>query len=199
MQTRSTDDWKAFTDLEHLFFGMANPFAFLRACIEEVIRQGDPRATVESVHTVDAPKHLAVASAESRQILAFAIVFRAHLEIARPEGGPADRVDATVSVFLGDLDKPGRQRVARFIDLGENGVAAFDDSQFSARFQEFQRELGLVVGGQPQHTQTSGLPEEAEDQAPPGGDGETAGQKKSAGLPAEVKAHKPWWKFWKKG
>ena len=201
----ATDDWSAFAGHEHVFLGMNEPGAFLRSCVEGVLGQSAPGVTVDSIRALDRPKHLLAARPPapggSARILALAVAFPASLEVSQQGGSTRDRVECCVTVLLGDLDKPGRQRVARFLDIAGNGPAALEDNRFAARFAEFQREIGLDADGPPQSGQTTEAPVEAVNPAPGDQDvgGDSQGQKKSAGLPADGKASRPWWKFWKKG
>ncbi len=114
-----------------------------------------------------------------------------------------DTLESTVSVFIGDLDQPGRQKVQRCIDMAENGLAAFGDPVFHERFNAFQRELGQAGRPEPGAVRDRGerepprLPRPSEPSGPRGADEGIGQDPDQAG--AGKQSAKPWWKFWRRG
>jgi hypothetical protein len=56
--TAPVDDWSAFAGNEHMFFGLDEPFAFIRTQVEESLRTQVADTIVDAIVTSGRPKHL---------------------------------------------------------------------------------------------------------------------------------------------
>jgi hypothetical protein len=140
--TEREDDFRVFDGQEHMFFGIANPWGFIRYEIEEALRSSPPHFQVEQITAYDTPKFLTLcreADADGNATIShYGFSFKAKLKVSHPQVGTDVVMDMIMTCFFADIDQPKPRKVAIF-DL-KNTEGKFTDEIFTERFIQFRYE-----------------------------------------------------------
>jgi hypothetical protein len=140
------DEFSGFAGSEHMFFGLAEPFQFIRRQVESSFREQVSDSIVRSIRMQGAPKFLTIARKtdddETTAIVAhFAFCLRATVIVHSATSNLREEVKATLTFMFGHMDKPGIKTSRAHIDLHEEADAAYDDALFKKRFLSFRASL----------------------------------------------------------
>lgn len=145
MPADETDDFSAFAGNEHMFFGLKDPYGFIREEVEASLAKQVPGTVVERVETFDTPKFLTLGrkTADPTKIIAahYAFCVRARLTLSLAGGARREVVDAALTFMFGNVDLRGRDAgvVCRtFFDLHHDAAPNFDDGVLKERFLAFR-------------------------------------------------------------
>lgn len=134
------DDFTAFADSEHMFYGLHDPFVLIRDETTRALREQVPDTHVESIAVVGKPKWLTIGRRldEGDQIVVtyFGVCFQARIAVAFGDGH--ENLEATVTFLFGRWDTPEEQRLRTYFDLAADAVCGFEDDTFRARFLAFR-------------------------------------------------------------
>ena len=141
MAADSRDDFSGFTGVEHMLFGVADPFVRLRAEIEAGVGEQRAGARVEGIRCTEMPKFLTLGRRREDEpdkiiVTYFAGCFRCALTLAGDEAPTF----ATLTLCFGEVDRPGHERTRRFLELHEDDASVIDEADFQARFLEFRND-----------------------------------------------------------
>jgi hypothetical protein len=135
------DDFGVFEGREHLFHGLADPFALVRDEVEATLRRQLPGGVVESIVTYDEPKWLTIArrgEPGALVVASFGVCFRARIAMAIGYG--REDVTATLTFLFGRWEDPEQQRMRTYFDLHADAAAGFDDDVLGLRLRAFHDE-----------------------------------------------------------
>ncbi|MFV8750252.1 hypothetical protein ACNOYE_06850 [Nannocystaceae bacterium ST9] len=137
------DDFSVFADVEHMFFGLTDPFALIRDEITESLTRQVASTRVESIRCAGEPKFLTLGRRRDDEpdtliVTYFACCFRCSIEVAT--AADRERLDATVTLCFGEVDRPGHERMRSFLDVHADAERAFEDAEFQLRFLGFRNE-----------------------------------------------------------
>jgi hypothetical protein len=164
--SETEDDFQIFGGQEHMFFGIANPYEFIRYEIEEALRNAPPHLKVEQIAAYGNPKWVTLVrqadAGGNAPISHYGVSFKAKLIVSHPQALANGVVDVVMTFFFGNIDRPEPRKKSIF-DL-KNTEHKFRDELFTERFIAFRLEV------------------DSED------DVETDSR--------ETELRKPWWKWW---
>jgi hypothetical protein len=136
------DDFAPFAGLEHMFFGLRDPFGLIRDEVEESLRAQVPDTLLLSIATLETPKFLTLGrktdAGGNVVVTHFAFCLRARLTVLFDERRKGEVIEATLAFLFGDVDQAGKQRFRRHIDLHDAAEAGFNDAKFKERFLAFR-------------------------------------------------------------
>jgi hypothetical protein len=141
MSADPRDDFSSFAGVEHMLFGLDDPFVRIRAEIEASLTKQVPSTRVESIRCTAEPKFLTLGRRREDEpgkviVTYFANCFRCTIDVATDTR--AESLIATVTLCFGEVDQPGAERMCSFIDLNDDAEPAFEDAAFQQRFLEFR-------------------------------------------------------------
>lgn len=141
MSADPRDDFSAFAGVEHMLFGIEDPFALIRGGIEAGLAKQSAGVVVESIRCQDLPKFLTLGRRREDDrdkiiVTHFASCFRCTIIIANESG--RESLPATVTFCFGEVDRPELARMQSFIDLHDDAEPAFEEAAFQQRFLEFR-------------------------------------------------------------
>lgn len=141
MSADPRDDFSSFAGVEHMLFGLDDPFVLIRAEIEAGLTRQVPSTRVESIRCTGEPKFLTIGRRREDDpgkviVTHFASCFRCTIDVASDTR--AESLVATVTLCFGEVDQPGAERMRSFIDVHDDAESAFDDAAFQQRFLEFR-------------------------------------------------------------
>ena len=127
-----------------MFFGLDEPYAMIRAQIEETLRAQVAGTEVAAIRGLGEPLWVSLgrkleAEPDKVQIGHFAFCFRCALDLGTPRG--RERLQACVTFMFRDIDIEGGAQSRYFLDLGEDADKAFDKDILTHRFLEFRGEV----------------------------------------------------------
>jgi hypothetical protein len=141
------DDFGVFESLEHMFFGLVDPYGAIRREIEDQLRAQVPETVVERIVAHDEPRWRTIARRSpdgarrrdddpNRMIVTYwGVCFRARIAVSM--GYTREDLAATVTFLFGRWDTT-EQRVRTFFDLHGDAETGYDDAVFERRFLAFR-------------------------------------------------------------
>jgi hypothetical protein len=140
----AVDDFSAFAGSEHMFYGVTDPYAMIRAEAESALRKQVPDTVLESITTFDKPKFLALGRkiGDGSQVVVtyFAFCVRATLALHYNGGRSREKMPTTITFMFGRVDEHGRETCRTFFDVNAEADACFSDELFERRFLAFRGE-----------------------------------------------------------
>jgi hypothetical protein len=139
------DRFEAFAGNEHMFFGLAEPFTFIRGEIEKALAKQVADTIVDSIVTEGEPKFLTLGRnvEGGKQLLVtwFGCCVRAKIFVSYDANQKHELVHAAITSMFGRWDEGAERRVARFhLDVHDGAERAYDDGFFKNRFMQFRIE-----------------------------------------------------------
>ncbi len=137
-----SDDFGIFAGSEHMFFGLDDPFAWIRAAIQDALASQVEGTVVESIVSFDAPKWRTLGrkqedDANKIVVTAFAFCFRATVTAKSPTATEA--LGSTFTACFKGLGGSAKEPKSRcWLDLHDDAAGAFEDDAFENRFLEFR-------------------------------------------------------------
>jgi len=135
------DDFHVFTEREQMFYNLPDPFGQIRDEVQAGLRRQVPDAEVDKIEAYDEPKFVTagreINGGRKLVITAFAFVFRARVTVRSLAGTREDRLDMSVTMMFGRLDRPGEQVSRTFFDMHADAARNFNDEILKQRFVEF--------------------------------------------------------------
>jgi hypothetical protein len=142
------DDFTVFADSEHMFFGIDDPYGFVRAQIEAALRAQVADTEVVRIRAHGAPRFLTlgrrVDEGSAMVVTHFGICVRTDVSVAF--GGQREVLPGTFTVLFGRVDEPGERVQQVFFDLHGDAEIAYGEDTFRERFLAFRAELGPTSG-----------------------------------------------------
>ncbi len=140
--TGNVDDFSIFEGTEHMFFGLAEPFAMIREELEEVFVSQIESSRVHAIIAKGEPKFLTIGYRsepdEGKVVVThYGVCFQANIDVENDD----DRVPElplTMTVCVGRLDQPGEESMQTWVHLLEDADGAFEQETFEQRFMEFK-------------------------------------------------------------
>jgi hypothetical protein len=135
------DDFSPFDDSTHMFFGLTDPFAYIRRRIESVLAQQVPGTRVHSIRCHGEPNFLTIGrkleeDPENVVVTYWATCFRCEIAVESPD--QKAELPSTITLCAGQIDEPGQERTQLFLDLFDDADKAFEEAFFKERFVEFR-------------------------------------------------------------
>jgi hypothetical protein len=138
------DDFGVFTGNEHMFYGLADPFALVRAEVERSLRAQMADTVVDSITAHGEPKFLTlgrkVGDGSKMVVTWFGTCFAARIAVSYDTGRKHERLAATFTLLIGRIDEPGKERARTFLDVHADAERGFTDETFQARLMAFRHE-----------------------------------------------------------
>jgi hypothetical protein len=136
------DDFSPFAANEHMFYGLIDPYAMIRAEILGVLRRQVADTQLHHVAVQGEPKYLTIgrASDEPDKVIVahFGFCLQATLGVTDGRGEKGELLPATATFLFCDVDQPGKERMQLHLDLFADAGQAFDDDVFRRRFLAFR-------------------------------------------------------------
>lgn len=137
------DDFSPFRESAHMFFGMQDPFGFVRRSLEDALKEQVPSTRILAIRCHGEPKFLTLGQrleddAGKIVVTQWATCFQCRIDVETDDH--AEELPTTVTLCAGDLDEPGAERTRLFVDVFEDADAAFEEEAFKERFLEFRSE-----------------------------------------------------------
>lgn len=135
------DDFGAFAGVEHMFFGLRDPFAMIREETENMLRKQVPDTVLESIVTFGKPKFLTLGAETGGgarvRVTHFGFCVRGRLSVRARSIGSAT-IDAAMTFLFGNVDRRGSETFQTHFDLNDDAERCFDDEVFQQRFLAFR-------------------------------------------------------------
>ena len=167
MQTNPADDFGVFAGSEHMFFGLRDPFALVRAETEAGLRQQVADTALDAIKTFDTPKFLTlgrnISGGKKILVTHFGFCVRAELHVSYAGGSKHEMIDATLTFLFANVERRGTEQCRTSFDLHAEAQQHFTDDVFRQRFLAYRLET---------------VEEPPDKEAP------------------DPSGRKPWWKFW---
>jgi hypothetical protein len=145
MRESAVDDFGAFAGVEHMFFGLQDPFEMIRQETEAVLRRQVADTVLERIETCGEPKFLTLAKETddpSKVIVAhFAFSVLARLYVASAGGAHREVIDAALTFMFGNIDVPASSTCRAHFDLHGEAQLNFTHDRFEGRFLAFRSSL----------------------------------------------------------
>lgn len=139
------DDFSAFADAEHMFYGLENPFGMIRRETEAGLRGQVADTILERIETFGKPKFLTLGRKTgdpTKVVVAhFAFSVRARLQVTYSGGAKREVIDATLTFMFGNVDPPKIPACRTHFDLHGDAQVNFTDERFEERFLAFRATL----------------------------------------------------------
>lgn len=139
------DDFRAFADHEHMFFGLHDPYRMIREELLEILRRQVPDSVLDGIVVRDQPKFLTIGKktddAQKVIVAHFGFCISTLLAVSHAGGTRRDRLPATATFLFGQVDRPGAERMQIHLDLAADAEPAFDDTVFQDRLRAFRASL----------------------------------------------------------
>jgi hypothetical protein len=136
------DDFRAFADHEHMFFGLADPYAAIRSELSDQLRSQVPDTEVESIVVHELPRWLTIGrrldDSTKLVVVYWGVCFRARIAVTLGYG--REDLTATLTFLFGNWDNPEQQRVRTYFDLGADAERGFTADLFERRFLAFRND-----------------------------------------------------------
>ena len=137
------DDFGIFAEHEHMFFGLADPYAMIREETEGMLRKQVDDASIQRIEAFAEPKWLTLGrkidgEPGKVQVGHYGFCFRCFIDVE--SSGRDDRLDATLTFLFIDIDRKGQEKMRLSIDLFDDATTAFGDDVFQNRFLAFRDE-----------------------------------------------------------
>jgi hypothetical protein len=139
------DDFGVFEGLEHMFFGLVDPYGAIRKEVEDQLREQVPDTVVERIVTHADPRWRTIArrstdvgrDADPNRLIVtyWGVCFRARIVVSM--GYAREDLAATVTFLFGRWDT-AEQRVRTYFDLHGDAETGYDDAVFERRFLAFR-------------------------------------------------------------
>ena len=149
MATSELDDFSAFAGSEHMFFGLADPYGFIRSEVEGALRKQVTDARLKSLVTRDKPKFLTLGrKSDDEHVIvshfAFSVLAKLHVTF---EGDQREEtVEAALTFLFANIDRPGEERCRSHLDLHADAERRFDEETLRARFLAFRQATAVSHG-----------------------------------------------------
>jgi hypothetical protein len=142
--THSDDDFSAFDGHEKMFFGLIEPYAYIRAEVEAGLRAQISDSELHAIKTVAEPKFLTLGHKlddGAVLITQFGFCVLCKLDVIWAEGAQREVIDATLTFLFGDIDRTDDERRSRkFVDVHADAHTSFEWEVFRLRFLAFRDE-----------------------------------------------------------
>jgi len=137
------DRFEAFAGKEHMFFGLADPFAFIRGKIENALARQVADTVVDAIVTEGEPKFLTLGRnvEDGKQLLVtwFGCCVRAKIFVSYDANQKHELMPAAITCLFGRWDEGEDRRLAQFhVDVHDGAERAYDDGFFKNRLMEFR-------------------------------------------------------------
>jgi hypothetical protein len=141
MPASPDDDFSAFQDREHMFFGLRDPLGMIRAEVESALREQIADTELVAIQTSGQPKFLTLGrkaeDGETMVVTHFGFAVRAKLTVLFDQRRKGEVLESLLTFLFADVDTNHR-RFRRFFDLHEEAERAFEDEPFKQRFLAFR-------------------------------------------------------------
>lgn len=137
-----SDEFKIFEGSEHMFFGLSDPFAWIRESVERMLGEQVADTSVESIVAFGEPKWRTLGRKQDDDpnkivVTAFAFCFRATVAVQSPSAN--ETLDATFTACFKGLGGTAAEPTSRtWLDLHGDAESRFTDDAFEERFLEFR-------------------------------------------------------------
>lgn len=136
------DDFRAFAEVEHMFYGLADPYRLIRSETEAGMRRQVSDTEIDSIVCAPGVKFLTLGRKiedGARMIVTFfGFCVRTRIALRYAAGTEHDELDATLTFLFGRIDEPGAQVSTVHFDLHGDAERALDDTVFQQRFVAFR-------------------------------------------------------------
>lgn len=137
------DDFSVFADSRHMFFGLDEPFAYIRSQIEGALLGQVQGSVVDAIRARE-PRFLTmgrkVDDGRSMVVTHSGCCFRADIAASWPAGDEraSAQLEGTFTMFFGGLDSEEDLSVRIFLDLGEDAEEGHSEARFQQRMLAFR-------------------------------------------------------------
>lgn len=157
--TDTRDDFAIFEGLEHMFFGLDEPFAVIREELEAMFRQQVPSSKLNSITARGEPRFLTLGrrledDEDKIVVTHYGVCFQCTVDVESDDHREPE-LACTMTLAFGDIDAPGEQRMQTWMDLHADADPAFEEDAFKAKFLEFRH---LVESGAKSGAESSAEP-----------------------------------------
>ncbi len=141
MSADPRDDFSPFEGSEHMFFGLDDPFGYIRQHLEEVLTSQVPSTRINSIRCHGEPKFLTLGrkledDPDKVVVTYCASCFQCTIDVETDEH--REQLPSTVTLCLGEIDRADDQRAQLFLHIYHDADPAFEEDEFRARFLEFR-------------------------------------------------------------
>ncbi|NVB38007.1 hypothetical protein G6O69_09200 [Pseudenhygromyxa sp. WMMC2535] len=140
------DDFSIFADSVHMFFNVSEPFVMLRAELEDMFRQQIASTKVLAITCEGEPKFLTLGrrleheEGEKVVVTHYGVCFQCSVDVETDEHRE-EGLRCTMTLAIGELDRPGEERMQAWMDVHEDADAAFSEEVFRDKFLGFRGAL----------------------------------------------------------
>ncbi len=138
------DDFAVFAGSEHMFFGLRDPFAFIRAEVASELRAQVADSELDAIKTFDVPKFLTLGrkidDGQKMIVTHFGFAVRAKLHVRYDQGRKSEIIDATLTFLFAHVDRPDAIKARNHFDVHAEAAQRFTDDEFRRRFVAFRLE-----------------------------------------------------------
>ena len=137
------DRFEVFAGKEHMFFGLPDPFAYIRGEIESSLAKQVADTIVDAIVTEGEPKFLTLGRnvEDGKKLLVtwFGCCVRAKVYVSYDANQKHELMHAAITCLFGHWDEGADRRVARFfLDVHDQAERGYDDGLFKNRLMEFR-------------------------------------------------------------
>ena len=140
------DDFSIFQGHEHMFMGLEDPFRYIRDAIEIPLRNQVASTVVNAIDARGEPKWLTLGrrhdeNPDKMTVTHVGCCFRCEIDVEA--GDYEERLEATITLLFGEVDRPHDARARHHLDVHQEAATAFQDDVFKMRLMAFRNELLL--------------------------------------------------------
>jgi len=138
------DDFGVLEGTEHMLFGLVDPYAVIRREVARYLEQVVPGLELEQIVCTGEPKWLTIARRHDPtdlelRVTGFGLCSEAMLTFGT--GYSSEQAVAVITLLCVQWDRPERQLVRAYVDLGADTVPGFSDEAFQHRLLAFRTEV----------------------------------------------------------
>lgn len=141
MAIEAGDDFSVFAGNVHMFFGVREPFLYMREQTEACLRGQNSDVVLTALKAYGVPRFYTMGqqTADGKTILVthFGTCVRAKLYV-RHDQECGSEMDATLTFLFGDVHLSGQEKYRCHFDFGEDAEKAFAEKAFHERFLVFR-------------------------------------------------------------
>ncbi len=140
MQIDPRDDFRAFGDPGAHFYGLLEPFLFMRDGLERELQAQIADTVLDRIEVVGAPKIITLETEEDPpRLVHVAVCFPALLWATYDEGKKRERMAVTATFLYGPMGPRAVRRV--HVDFHQDAGPAFDDERVAERLARFSADV----------------------------------------------------------